>query len=120
MKLEFPWFDKILNPNEKAHWAKKAQARREQKKTAYFIAKEGGEIEEQDKYLLQIIFHPPDKRGRDLDNCMAAIKGVFDGLAIAWRVNDKDFRFDGVDFGDVVENGKIIIELKENQPIKKG
>jgi crossover junction endodeoxyribonuclease RusA len=38
-----------------------------------------------------ITFRPPDKRARDLDNMLAAIKPHLDGVADALHVNDARF-----------------------------
>jgi crossover junction endodeoxyribonuclease RusA len=44
-----------------------------------------------EKIRLKITFYPPDKRHRDADNMVAAIKSGLDGLADALRVNDRLF-----------------------------
>ena len=41
---------------------------------------------------VSIVFVAPDKRNRDLDNCLAAAKPQIDGIADALGVNDKRFR----------------------------
>jgi crossover junction endodeoxyribonuclease RusA len=41
---------------------------------------------------LAITFHAPDKRRRDMDNAIAAMKPQLDGLADAMRVDDNRFR----------------------------
>lgn len=40
---------------------------------------------------LTLTFCPPDKRHRDLDNMLAACKALLDGMAMALKVNDKQF-----------------------------
>lgn len=57
-----------------------------------------------------IIFHPPDKRHRDLDNMLASIKYGLDGIALAWGVNDKDFKPITIDIGEPVAKGQITIK----------
>jgi len=109
--VEIPWFNKVLNPNNRAHWSIVAKARKKQRSDAYFLAY-GNTLEKADSYPLEITFHPPDKRPRDRDNCLAAIKSALDGIADAWGVDDKNFHFPNPDFGKVVKNGKIIIELR--------
>jgi len=113
MKLELDWFNKVLNPNSRSHWRPIAKAKKKQRSDAFYLAKEVGTPPKQELYELNIIFHPPCKRSRDLDNCMAGIKGALDGIADAWGVNDKNFRFPNPDFGEVIKNGKIIIQLEE-------
>ena len=41
-----------------------------------------------DDMHLTIVFHPPDKKRRDLDNCLASLKSALDGIADALRVDD--------------------------------
>ena len=60
-----PWPPKELSPNASIHWAKKAKFKK--------------------------AFYPPDKRHRDADNMVAAIKSGLDGLADALMVNDRLF-----------------------------
>ena len=48
---------------------------------------------------LEVEFFPPDNRPRDRDNMIAAFKAGQDGLADAWKVNDR----------------RIVCEYKVNQ-----
>ncbi len=116
MKLILPWFNKFLNPNNKVHWAVKAKLRAKQRSDAYWIALEAPKPPKADKYNLEIIFYPPDERHRDIDNCLSACKGFLDGVAMAWKVNDKQFRFKDLDFGNVIKNGAIVI-ICENDDV---
>ena len=110
-EIELPWYNPKLNPNKRPHWAVKAKLKKKQRADAYYIAKAAGNPPVYDMYNLKITFHPPGDYGYDIDNSIASIKGAIDGIADAWGVNDKNFRYDGSDFGEVVENGKIIIEI---------
>lgn len=110
--LILPWFDSILSPNNKAHWRAKNKPKQLQRDAGFYIASEAGIPPKQDTYHLKIIFHPPDRKHRDLDNCLASIKAALDGVSKAWRINDKDFRPITIDFGGVVKHGKITIEVE--------
>ena len=112
-ELELPWFNKNLNPNEKASKMAIYRHRKKQKNDAFWIAKQAGTPSVRDTYQLQVLFCPPISRHRDIDNCMAACKGMFDGIALAWGVNDKDFRFPNPDFGDVIKHGKVLITIEK-------
>lgn len=112
MKLELPWFDKILNPNARPHWTKKAKAKSAQFEVGRFEASRTHKPTLALNYALKILFYPPDKRNRDLDNCLSSIKSGLDGIACGWQVNDKLFKPITIDFGEVVKGGKIIIEVK--------
>lgn len=107
--ITLDWFDAILSPNIKMHWGKKRKANAWQRFLAKNAAR-GTKPPEAESYPLRITFYPPNKRGRDLDNCIAAIKSALDGIAEAWGVNDKQFRPIHADFGEVFKGGKITIE----------
>ena len=56
-------------------------------------------------------FHPPDKRKRDVDNVIASLKALIDGLADAWGIDDSEFLITYPrKFAEPVKGGKIIIE----------
>jgi len=61
---------------------------------------------------LDIVFHPPDNRKRDLDNLLCSCKNLFDGMAKAIELDDKNFRPITINFGEVIEGGKVKITLK--------
>lgn len=110
--IELPWFSKELSPNSRMYWRKKNPIKAAYRDECYYIAKMCenrcvGCV----KIAVKITFHPPDKRARDLDNCLASIKSGLDGVAMALEINDKNFRPITIDFGDVVKNGKIVIEF---------
>lgn len=109
-KVELPWFNKDLSPNSRKHWRVKAVLKSHQRDDAFYAAK-GHKPEEAEAYPLNITFYPPDKRHRDIDNCLAAIKSALDGIALSWEVNDKKFKPITVDFGEIVKGGKIIVEV---------
>lgn len=118
IKITLPWFNPILNPNERSHILKKSKARAKQKSDAHFLALQKRIKHHHDGYALHIVFYPPNRRRRDLDNCLASIKGAIDGIANACNMDDKDFRPITIDFGDLVKHGKITIEMvpkNENQ-----
>lgn len=60
---------------------------------------------------LKITFAMPDKRGRDLDNLLAALKHSIDGIATALTLNDKMFSPITIIRGDVVKGGAVLVEV---------
>ena len=64
MIVELPWFNKILNPNSRAHWRPIAKAKKKQRSDAYYIAY-GNHPLKAESYTLLITFFPPDKRRRE-------------------------------------------------------
>ncbi len=111
MRLELPWFNPCLAPNRPKHFREKAAARKKQRALAYIIARGFQNKPRGETLAMSIMFHPPTKHRRDLDNCLAAIKGAIDGIADAIGIDDTNFRPITIDFGGVVRGGKIIIEI---------
>lgn len=113
--IELPWPDAVLNPNVKRHWAVKSKAAKKARMAGYLAAKavlghrtythDGGKIP------MRIEFFPPDKRGRDLDNLVSAVKANRDGIADALGVNDKLFSPMTVVMGSVVKHGLVLVSL---------
>lgn len=112
MELEFNWFNKVLNPNDKSHWAVKSKARKKQKEDAYYVALSYPKPEVREKYVLNIKFHPKSNHKQDVDNALAACKGLLDGVAMAWGVDDSQFVLVPV-MASKVDGGKIVIETEE-------
>jgi len=110
--VELDWPAKELSPNARVHFHAKAAAAKLARGDAYWLtrhrdlrpANDDGEI------LLQITFHPPDKRKRDLDNMLAASKPLIDGIADAMCVNDQRFAFT-IRRAEPVKNGKVVVSV---------
>ena len=102
MLIELPWPDAKLNPNRSkgAHWGSTVALRKKARNDAMWLTKgamlqslmdalpwappEGG-------CTLTITFIQPDKRHRDRDNLLAALKPALDGIADALEINDSQF-----------------------------
>ena len=95
MRIELGFPPKELFPNRVSGtaWGKLYQIKSDYRQNSGWLAKpqlrnwkhDGGDV------FLKITFVMPDKRQRDLDNCLAASKAGLDGLADALGVNDKMF-----------------------------
>jgi crossover junction endodeoxyribonuclease RusA len=60
---------------------------------------------------LSVTFNEPDKRMRDLDNCLSSAKSAIDGIATALTVNDKNFSPITIKRGEVVKGGSMTVEV---------
>jgi crossover junction endodeoxyribonuclease RusA len=99
-RLSLPWPPKELSPNYSGHWAPQASAKKKYRFAVRMLAMQAKwEIPEEGPIRLEIEFYPPDNRPRDRDNMIAAFKAGQDGLADAWKVNDR----------------RIVCEYKVNQ-----
>lgn len=104
--IEFPYPPSKLNPNRKLHWGEKLKLRKKQRSDAKMIASQFKPRTE-----FKITFHPPDKRVRDIDNAIASIKGLIDGLSDAWGIDDSEFLITySQRFGEPVKGGKVVIK----------
>ena len=66
-----------------------------------------------DKHHIKLVFYPPDKRRRDLDNLFSSMKHTLDGVASALGIDDSQFRPVMLDFGDVVKGGQVVMTIGE-------
>ena len=85
--LRLPWFPRELSPNSRAHWAAKAKAAkayREQCGWAVMQARNSFKS----PVLATTTFHVDTKRRYDLDNLMASLKPLWDGLVDAGILQD--------------------------------
>ena len=105
-----PWPPKELSPNARVHWAKKASAVKSYRKTCWIMALSHSVVRLESTIRLKVTFSPPDKRSRDLDNCIASVKAMFDGLADAWKVNDRQFSVE-YNMGKPLRRGEVIVEI---------
>ena len=116
IELDFPPAELFPNRAKGTHWAKLYQLRSDYRDNSTFLAKhqiknwkhDGGDIR------LKLTFIMSDKRMRDADNCLAAVKGALDGLADALMVNDKFFQPIEIyrQYGDK-SSKKLIVEIGE-------
>lgn len=104
--IEFPWFPKWLNPNNRPLKVKfYNNVFQKYKNDCYVLA-----LGKEPILKGRIIFCQPKGRGRnvDKDNCIAAIKALQDSLALAWKIDDNKFDF-SYHMSDRVENGCVIL-----------
>ncbi len=114
--IELAWPDARLKPNSRVHFMSLATAKKAAKESAAWAAR----IALQRRFfvhdgasdiILKQVAHPPDKRERDRDNLDASLKAARDGIAVALGVNDKHFRPTGIEWGDIIPGGKIVITV---------
>lgn len=112
MIIELPWPPRQLSPNNKSAWQSKIKVKNGYKQDAFEQAfMLGYKIE--GNIPISIMFHPPNRLKRDLDNMLASIKYGLDGVASALRINDYQFRPMTLDVGEPIKGGKIIITLPD-------
>ena len=109
--LSLPYPDSRLSPNARGHWGAKARVAKTAKASAFYLAKSAGACAQPDGVIpLTITFHPPDRRGRDMDNAIASLKPHLDGLALAMGVNDNRFRLTFV-WAAAAPPGRVVVVI---------
>jgi crossover junction endodeoxyribonuclease RusA len=66
-----------------------------------------------DDIQAQFIFHPPDRRRRDIDNVHAMCKPFQDGVCRSLSVDDSRIKRTVLEWGEVVKGGKVTLTLEE-------
>lgn len=91
-EIVFDWPPKELSPNARVHWGKKYRATKKYRRDCCYLAKSAGaKVTGDGQIHLEVRFFPPSKQRRDMDNMIASIKALLDGLADALGVNDSRF-----------------------------
>ena len=92
--LVLPFPDPVLMPNESQgkHWAVTRPARNKAKSAAFYLTTQAGWQGRDVSGCLKITFYCPDRRKRDLDNLVHAMKPALDGVAQAIGMDDSNFK----------------------------
>ena len=88
------WPRPQLWPNARVHWAAKARAVAKARGDAGWMTRAaglGGCATGAHRLCMRVTFHPPDRRRRDRDNLVAALKAAMDGVADAIGCDDARF-----------------------------
>jgi crossover junction endodeoxyribonuclease RusA len=94
LRVVLPWPGAALSPNSRGHWRKSAAAKKHYRRTCAILARQQGTVAgcmPAGRLRVCMTFVQPDKRRRDLDNLIAAMKSGLDGLADAMGVDDARF-----------------------------
>ena len=117
--LEIPWPVKEVFPNfrQSHHWTSFTEQRKSQRDTAKAIAERCTPTQADfavlaglDKIPFDVEFYPPDRRHRDDDGMVGAIKSARDGIADGLNVNDRRFRAT-YRFMEPEKPGRVVIRI---------
>lgn len=116
LSVSLPFPARILFPNGRTHWRIRARSAKAYRAAGYFYTKQElarSSVPESDERIgVQLAFYPPDRRHRDEDNCIAAMKSALDGVADALGVNDKRFHLlEPLFISEPVKGGKVVVTL---------
>ena len=110
MLIELPWPPSALSPNARGHWSKKAKPAAKYRADAKLVTRKRHNFS--GALHLDITFHPPDKRRRDIDNMLSSIKSGLDGISDALGIDDSEWAMT-IRKGAVVKRGLVSIEVNQ-------
>ena len=112
MSYTLPWPPKMLSPNVRKHWRAHAAAKKAYRTACgWRAAQQGAKPMPPGKIAVSLRFVPPDRRRRDLDNLIAAMKSGLDGLADALGVDDHCFTLQAELVTDGSVGGFVRVEV---------
>lgn len=108
-----PWPPRILWPNARVHHMVLYRAKKEygERCAWYCLACKTKELHGAERVNARITFHPPDRRRRDMDNMLAAIKAGIDAVAEHVMVDDSKWTMT-LAVGEPKINGGVEILLE--------
>ena len=90
--LDLPMPPKELSPNHRGHWREIAPIRRDYRELCRLLAQNmmqhGGKYPLPGPVVAEVTFTFPNRRRRDQDNALAALKACWDGLVDAGLLAD--------------------------------
>ena len=93
MNLVLPWPPAALSPNARSHHMVLARAKKRYRTAcALHAMKQGATAMQVETISLRLVFVPPNRIRRDVDNCLAAMKAGLDGLADVLKVDDSKWQ----------------------------
>ena len=116
--VSLPWPSATTSPNARKHWTATAKAKAAQRATSFELTRQvlqASCIKKTDlTYAKQahvaIVFNAPDKRRRDIDNCLSSIKAALDGISDATGIDDGLWSYE-IRRGDVVAGGRVDVTI---------
>lgn len=110
--FDLPWPDKLLSPNARPHWARKAKAVRLARSAAHVLTFSALAGQKPDWPFVNVgfVFCPPDRRRRDRSNVQASMKAATDGIADALGIDDSRF-IEAYAWGEVVKGGLVRVTI---------
>ena len=106
------------NPNNNSHYFTRSKVRRlQQEEMMAYVLEQGKPDSPIDKAHITITWRSKDRRTRDIDNLLAAMKGSIDGLVTAGVIVDDSAKHLSYTlfylYGDNITENETIIEIEE-------
>lgn len=115
ISVTLPWPPRVLHPNSRVHWSKRAKAAKHCRTTSAYLTLESG-IRRNDPDIPQAlrvtaVFFPPDNRRRDVDGMLSSCKSYLDGIADVIGIDDSKWQI-ALRREAPVKGGSVRIELE--------
>ena len=111
--VRLPWPPKELWVNRKTHWSKRAPVAKRYRQDACVLT-----LVEMKRRLeatgLHLTFNPPDRRRRDLDGMLSAVKAGIDGISDALGIDDSKFKLT-LRRGEPTKGGEVVAVITEGE-----
>ena len=119
-ELILPWPDRALHPNARVHWSRRSGAAKLARSGAFCLAYNAGwkglPLPEGPLHVW-IDGYPKDRRARDADGLLSAMKPALDGIADALGVNDRRFVPHPRIWDEIRKGGEVRIHITtEDKP----
>ena len=114
ISITLPWPDPALSPNSRISRYDKAEAMRAVRLEARALARNAGAHLvgfPEGRIGMTVTFYFPDDRRRDIDNCLASLKGALDGIADALGIDDERLLPILLDRGLNVPGGQVVVRI---------
>jgi crossover junction endodeoxyribonuclease RusA len=117
MRLTLPWPDRRLSPNARYNWRVKQAPKKQARDEGFYAALEVHSVANDTPLTgdLRVTYHlhPPDKRRRDIDNLVAAMKPSLDGVCRGLAIDDSQFKQTVIEWREVVPGGQVVMIVEE-------
>jgi crossover junction endodeoxyribonuclease RusA len=114
--LSWPARELFPNRSNGQHWGKRQPFKVAAKSIAFSSARELSLPNTETDHAVKIVIEPPDKRRRDLDGVLSALKPSLDGIAQALHIDDQHFNPIEIIRSDVIKNGRVMIIIDDGIP----
>ncbi len=107
-----PWPNRFLSPNARLHFREKAQWTKAARGTGFLAAREVDlQLPRTGALELDLVFCPPDRKRRDADNVLAALKGYIDGIFQWAETDDTRIKRIVIDWGEITPGGAVYVSV---------
>jgi crossover junction endodeoxyribonuclease RusA len=114
IEILLPFPDPALFPNRSngKHWATRQPAKELAKVTAFEKCERLSVVGTQIDHAMTITVAPPDRRRRDVDGILSALKPSIDGIAQALKIDDTHFNPIEIERVKPIEGGRVLITIE--------